>query len=84
MAENDFDAVARRAAARFAEITGRAAGVYEAFKRLEIYVRAASYNADRWTKIIQAGLSPRRPGRWQMPPEQVMKKARKKRRSIRK
>lgn len=83
MAENNFDAAARRAAARFAEITGRAAGVYEAFKRFEIYVRAASYNADQWAEAVRS-LPERRPGRWQMPPEQVLKKARKKRRSIRK
>lgn len=72
---NDFDAFARRAAADFARITGRAAGVYEAFKRLGISIRAASHNADQWAEAARS-LPDLLPGCWRMPPESVLRKAR--------
>ena len=78
MAENDFDAFARRAAADFARITGRAARVYEAFERLGISIRAASHNADQWAEAVRS-LPDRRPGRWRMPPDSVLRKARRNR-----
>ena len=78
MAENDFDAFARKAAIRFARITGRAAEMYEAFERLGISIRSASYNADKWAEAVRA-LPERRPGRWRMPPDSVLKKAGRKR-----
>lgn len=78
MAENDFDAFARRAVADFARITGRAARVYEAFERLGISIRAASHNADQWAEAVRS-LPDLRPGRWRMPPDSVLRKARRNR-----
>ena len=78
MAENDFDAFARRAAAGFARITDRAAEVYEAFERLGISIRAASHNADQWAEAVRSRPD-RRPGRWRMPPDSVLRKARRNR-----